>query len=80
MNQILHKEILDLNGGRAQIQAVEKAIQAREECVRQIRKNDAEEQANAQKESETYLPNQDYLSEMATLIQNLRQLSIHVVE
>lgn len=47
MNQILHKEILDLNGGRAQIQAVEKAIQAREECVRQIRKNDAEEQANA---------------------------------
>lgn len=43
MNQILHKEILELNGGRSQIQAVQKAIQAREECIRQIRQNDAEE-------------------------------------
>lgn len=56
MNQILHKEILDLNGGRAQIQSVEKAIQAREECIRQIRKNDEDEQAIASKESEVYLP------------------------
>lgn len=48
--------------------------------MRQIRKNDADEQAIASKEAEVYLPSQEYLNEMATLIQNLRQLSIHVVE
>ena len=80
MNQVLHKEILELNGGRAQVQAVQKAMEAREECMRQIRKNDAVEQAIASKEAEVYLPSQDFLNEMATLIQNLRQLSIHVVE
>jgi hypothetical protein len=80
MNQILHKEILELKGGRAQIQAVHKAMEAREECMRQIRKNDADEQAIASKVAEIYLPSQDFLNEMATLIQNLRQLSIHVVE
>jgi hypothetical protein len=42
MNQIFHKEIMELNGGRAQIQAVQKAMEAREECMRQIRKNDAD--------------------------------------
>jgi ABC-type iron transport system FetAB ATPase subunit len=56
MNQILHKEIIDLNGGRAQIQAVTKAIQAREECIRQIRKNDADQSAISAKESEVFLP------------------------
>jgi hypothetical protein len=55
-------------------------MEAREECMRQIRKNDANEQAIASKEAEVYIPSQEYLNEMATLIQNLRQLSIHVVE
>jgi ABC-type iron transport system FetAB ATPase subunit len=56
MNQILHKEIQELNGGRAQIQAVQKAIEAREECMKQIRKNDIDEQENASKEAEVHLP------------------------
>lgn len=84
MNQILHKEILELNGGRSQIQAVQKAIQAREECIRQIRQNDAEElsrqQISIENKEQAKLPSQEFLNEMATLIQNLRQLSIHVVE
>lgn len=55
-------------------------MEAREECIRQVRKNDAEEQVIAAKEPDVYLPSQEFLNEMATLIQNLRQLSIHVVE
>lgn len=86
MNQVIAKEIQDMAQNRSQIELVSKAINAREECINQIRRLDAAE-AQKQKEAEStagenqlYLPAQSFLSEMATLIQNLRQLSIHVVE
>ena len=43
MNQIMHREIQDLNAGRAQIQLLLRAIQARDDCIKQIRDNDVEE-------------------------------------
>ena len=79
MNQLIHKEMQDLVGDRAQIQLVKKAIIAREECIKEIRKVDQAEKDKGGAQ-DMYLPTQEFLSEMANLIQNLRQLSINVVE
>ena len=59
-----------MNGGRAQILAVQKAIQAREECIKQIRQIDQDELQKMIdfKQDEQYAPNQEFLNEMATLI------------
>lgn len=43
MNQIIIKEIQDIDQGKAQILQVMKAIVAREECISKIRSLDAEE-------------------------------------
>jgi hypothetical protein len=57
-----------------------KAIKAREGCIQQIRKLDEEERQRASLVGDEYVPPQPFLSDMANLIQNLRSLSIHVVE
>ena len=36
MNQVIAKEIQEMNGNRSQIELVDKAIKAREECIKQI--------------------------------------------
>ena len=43
MNQVLNKEIYELNSEKSQIQSVQKAIFAREECINQIRQCDQRE-------------------------------------
>ena len=58
---------------------VMKAITAREQCIRVIREKDQTEMDIAS-QTEGHVPSQDFIAEMSQIIQNLRQLSIHVVE
>ena len=43
MNQVIAKEIQEMNASRSQIELVHKAIKAREECIKQIRDLDQRE-------------------------------------
>lgn len=50
MNQVILKEVENLSAGCAQIQVVERAVQARENCIRQIVDLSQQQQASMQEE------------------------------